>query len=109
MTWGCGLPKLHSRTEYTATGFSKPIRLIFSNIYRPRKEVEIETDVSSYVSKRIRYELQIESPFETYFYQPLSVAVLKIANRVRRIQTGSINTYLAYIFIALVISLLFVR
>ncbi len=109
MTWSCGLPQLHSRMEYTATGFSKPIRLIFSRIYRPRKEVEIETDISSYVSKRIRYELHIESPFETYFYQPLSAAVLSIANLVRRIQTGSLNTYLAYIFIALVILLLLAR
>ncbi|MBI1742130.1 hydrogenase 4 subunit B [Candidatus Acetothermia bacterium] len=108
-TWGCGLPKLSPRMEYTATGFSKPIQLIFKSIYQPRKEIEIETDVSSYVHKRIRYELQIESPFEKYFYQPVSAFVLKISAIVRRIQTGSINTYLAYIFIALVILLLLVR
>ena len=95
--------------EYTATGFSKPIRLIFRSIYQPRREVEIHTDVSSYVRKRIRYELQIEAPFEKYFYGPLSAFVLKTSGAIRRIQTGSINAYLAYIFLALVILLLFAQ
>jgi hydrogenase-4 component B len=95
--------------EYTATGFSKPIRLIFRSIYQPRKEVEIETDVSTYISRRIRYELHVESLFEKYLYQPLSGFILKISGMARRMQTGSINTYLAYIFVALVILLLFVR
>lgn len=108
-TWSCGLPQLSPRMEYTATGFSKPIRLIFRNIYQPQREVEIETDVSSYVRKRIRYELQIEAPFEKYFYGPLSALVLKASGSIRRIQTGSINTYLAYIFLALVILLLFAK
>jgi hydrogenase-4 component B len=108
-TWGCGLPQLSSRMEYTATGFSKPIRLIFKNIYQPRKQVEIETDVSSYVHKRIRYELQIEAPFEKYFYGPLSTLIMRASRGIRQIQTGSINVYLAYIFIALVILLLLVR
>jgi len=111
-TWTCGLTRLSahmSHMEYTATGFSKPIRLIFRNIYQPRRQVDIETDVSSYVRKRIRYELQIEAPFEKYLYGPLSAGILKISGTIRRIQTGSINMYLAYIFIALVILLLLAR
>jgi hydrogenase-4 component B len=108
-TWAGGLPRLTARTEYTATGFSKPIRLIFQSIYQPRKEIEIETDLSTYVPKRIRYELQSTSPFETYLYQPISELILKISNIARRIQTGSVNTYLAYIFVVLIILLLWVR
>jgi len=108
-TWACGLPRLTSRTEYTATGFSKPIRLIFQSIYQPRKEVQIETDVSTYVPKRIRYNLHSATPFETYLYQPISAFVLRISRMAQRLQTGSINTYLAYIFVALVLLLLWVR
>ena len=33
-TWDCGLPGLTAANEYTATGFSKPIRMIFSALYR---------------------------------------------------------------------------
>ncbi len=108
-TWVCGLPHLSARMEYTATGFSKPIRLTFRNIYQPRREVEVETDVSSYVRQRIRYELQLAAPFEKYLYGPLSAGILKISGTLRRIQTGSINMYLAYIFIVVVILLLVVR
>lgn len=108
-TWACGLPRLSSHMQYTATGFSKPIRLTFRSIYQPRREVEVETDVSSYVRRRIRYELQIDAPFEKYFYGPLSASILKISGAIRHIQTGSINMYLAYIFIVVVILLLVVR
>ena len=53
--------------------------------------------------------MQIEAPFEKYFYGPLSALILRASRGIRQIQTGSINVYLAYIFIALVILLLLVR
>ncbi|MBI3660671.1 hydrogenase 4 subunit B [Candidatus Acetothermia bacterium] len=108
-TWGCGLPLLSPRMEYTATGFSKPIRMIFQNIYQPRKEIEVETDVSQYVRKRIRYKLQIEPHFEKYFYEPLSHFILKVSGVFLRIQSGSVNIYLIYILVTLLILLLLVR
>ena len=108
-TWGCGLPRLSSRMEYTATGFSKPIRMIFQNIYQPRKEIEVETDVSQYVRKRIRYKLQIEPHFEKYFYEPLSHFIIKVSGAFLRIQSGSVNIYLIYILVTLLVLLLLVR
>jgi len=44
MTWGCGLEKLEPRMQYTATGFSKPIRMIFSTIYRATHEIVLSED-----------------------------------------------------------------
>ena len=35
-TWDCGLRGLTPKMEYTATGFSKPIRMIFKALFRPR-------------------------------------------------------------------------
>ena len=37
---------LTPRMEYTATGFSKPIRMIFKALFRPRREVQREYDFS---------------------------------------------------------------
>ena len=44
-TWDCGLRGLTPHMEYTATGFSKPIRMIFKALFRPRREVQREYDL----------------------------------------------------------------
>ena len=39
-TWACGLPPLTSRMQYTSTVFSKPIRFVFSSVYRPDRKID---------------------------------------------------------------------
>ena len=109
MTWACGLPKIEPRMQYTATGFSKPIRMIFSNVFRATHEIEISEVSSPYFRPDISYELKTEAVFLRYFYEPLYRFVVAGAHLFRRIQTGHIQSYLAYIFITLVILLLFAR
>jgi hydrogenase-4 component B len=109
MTWACGLQEIEPRMQYTATGFSKPIRMIFSNIYRARHEIEISEETSPYFQPNITYELKTESVFLKYLYEPAYRFLIAAAMLVRRIQTGHIQTYLAYIFITLVLLLLFAR
>src|SRR5207247_7357227 len=38
-TWDCGQRGLTPQMEYTATGFSKPIRMIFKALFQPRRDV----------------------------------------------------------------------
>jgi hydrogenase-4 component B len=109
MTWACGLDNIEPQMQYTATGFSKPIRMIFSNIFRATHEIEISEDSSPYFHPRVTYELKTESVFLKYAYEPVHGFVLRVARAFRRIQTGHLQTYLAYIFITLVILLLFAR
>jgi hydrogenase-4 component B len=106
-TWDCGLPGLSAENEYTATAFSKPLRMIFSVLYQPRREIQTVFDVSPYFPKAIRFESEIEPTFEKRLYIPLKDLLLRFANRMRAIQAGSIHVYLAYIFITLVLLLLF--
>ncbi|HYL38048.1 MAG TPA: hydrogenase 4 subunit B [Bryobacteraceae bacterium] len=105
--WDCGLPALTAENEYTATAFSKPLRMIFSALYRPRREIQAEYDVSPYYPTAIRFESEIEPAFEKHLYDPLKRRVLALAGRMRAIQAGSIHAYLAYIFITLILLLLF--
>ena len=105
--WDCGLPGLTAANEYTATAFSKPLRMIFGALFRPRREIQAEFDVSPYFPKAIHFESEIEPTFETHFYEPLWAAIQSIAARMRKIQTGSIHAYLAYIFVTLILLLLF--
>jgi hydrogenase-4 component B len=106
-TWDCGLPGLTADNEYTATAFSKPLRMIFSALYRPRREIQAEYEVSPYYPRSIRFESEIEPTFVKHFYEPVMLRIMTAANRMRAIQAGSINAYLAYIFITLILLLLF--
>jgi hydrogenase-4 component B len=106
-TWDCGLQGLTPHMEYTATGFSKPIRMIFKALFRPRREVQREYDYSPYFAKTIRFESQIEEAFVTRFYRPLNRGILSLSRRMRALQAGSIQAYLIYIFITLLLLLMF--
>ena len=105
--WDCGLPGLTSANEYTATAFSKPLRMIFSALYRPRREIQAEFEVSPYYPTAIRFESEIEPAFEKRLYDPIKDRILALAGRMRAVQAGSIHAYLVYIFIALIALLLF--
>ena len=105
--WDCGLPGLTEENEYTATAFSKPLRMIFSVLYQPRREIQAVFDVSPYFPKAIRFESEIEPTFEKRLYVPLKDLLLRLATRMRAIQAGSIHAYLAYIFVTLILLLLF--
>jgi hydrogenase-4 component B len=106
-TWDCGLKGLTPRMEYTATGFSKPIRMIFKALFRPRREVQREYDFSPYFTTSIRFEAHVEEVFETRIYRPLNRWVLWASRRMRALQAGSLQAYLIYIFITLLLLLLF--
>jgi len=106
-TWDCGLQGLTPQMEYTATGFSKPIRMIFKTLFRPRREVQREYDYSPYFAKTIRFESHVEEIFERRIYRPLNRMVLRFSRRMRALQAGSIQAYLIYIFVTLLLLLLF--
>jgi hydrogenase-4 component B len=106
--WDCGLPGLTADNEYTSTAFSKALRLIFSALYRPRREIQAEYEVSPYYPSAIRFESEIEPTFEKHLYEPVRQRIMAAARRMRAIQAGSINAYLSYIFITLILLLLFV-
>ncbi len=105
--WDCGLPGLSEENEYTATAFSKALRMIFSVLYKPRREIQAVFDVSPYFPKEIRFESEIEPTFEKRLYAPLQEFIFRVSSRMRTIQAGSIHAYLAYIFVTLVLLLLF--
>ena len=62
--WDCGLPGLTAENEYTATAFSKPLRMIFAALFRPHREIQAEYEVSPYYPTAIHFESEIESTFE---------------------------------------------
>ncbi|HEX2972969.1 MAG TPA: proton-conducting transporter membrane subunit, partial [Tepidisphaeraceae bacterium] len=106
-TWDCGLRGLTPRMEYTATGFSKPIRMIFRTLFRPRREIQAEFEFSRYFATNVKFESHIEETFEHRLYRPLNRFILRFSRRMRALQAGSIQAYLIYIFITLLLLLMF--
>jgi hydrogenase-4 component B len=95
---------LDARTEYTATAFSKPLMMIFRAVYRPTRTVDALAGDSPYFTREVRYHAEIEPTFERYIYGPLVRSVLRVADRMKVLQAGSLHAYLAYV-IALVLIL----
>lgn len=107
-TWNCGMA-LTPKMEYTATSFSKPIRIIFRAIFQPTREIDKEYVVKPYFTSRIRYKGKIKPIFEDSLYRPQYKYFLKLADKLRVLQSGSIQLYLGYIFVALIVLLIFAR
>lgn len=108
-TWACGLPGLSSRMQYTSTVFSKPIRFVFAQVYRPDRKVEELPADEPYFPVSISYRSVRTTSYERALYRPFVEVFVSLAYRLRRLQTGNIQVYLLYIFLALVSLLTFLR
>lgn len=105
-TWNCGTD-LTPRMEITATGFSRSIVLIFKGILKPsvQHEIEYHDSETRYLPKSRNVILGVRDMYQIYFYKPLHVMLNRVSHRVKNIQSGSVNVYVSYIFIALIIAL----
>ena len=82
-TWSCGItPK--AEFEYTPSGFAQPLEVIFSGLHIP---------VDFYYK---------------WIYLPIYNTLHKFSHKVKPIQSGVVQIYLTYIFIALVACILWV-
>jgi hydrogenase-4 component B len=107
--WACGLPGLTARMQYTSTAFSKPIRWVFSTIYKPDRKIEVLPTDRPYFPSSVAYSSERTTSFERSLYRPMMDVVVALATRLRRLQTGNIQVYLLYIFLTLVALLSFVE
>jgi hydrogenase-4 component B len=105
-TWNCGYYKFEPRNEYTATAFSKPFRIAFGFFLLPYRKAQKIRD-SFYHVKSFAYGTYTTPVFKKYIYDPAIMLVLGSAKFMRRMQPGSIHLYVAYIFAAAVLLVIF--
>ena len=96
-TWGCG-GTLDERMQYSSEGFSQPVVKVFHPFIGDSSKVENH-----------RYSVRFQEPFIKYIYTPAGRLVSFVSNQVTRLQTGNIQSYLAYILVTLMAALLAVR
>ena len=107
-TWGCGRIVQTPRMEYTATAFANPFKRVFDFFYRPTRRLDIEFHPESRLFvERIEYENPTRSIFDDWLYRPALDFLRAGARAVGTLQSGDANWYLAYIFAALLLMLVF--
>lgn len=110
ITWDCGFNGLTKRMQYSATGFSKPLRIVFRLLYRPSRKLEVTPGESDYYPLERNYQLSTEPIFEKYIYRPLTIGIQKLSDKAREtIQTGSTQRYLFYLLITILVMLVYNR
>ncbi|HNX17133.1 MAG TPA: proton-conducting transporter membrane subunit [Methanoregula sp.] len=107
-TWGCGTKSQPSSTEYTGIGFSEPIVTIFSSIYRTKKaSTKTYFDKNDCIVAEGTAEIRLLKFFEEYLYLPVARGAMKAAKKISRVQNGCLDTYLLYVFIAVIAVILY--
>ncbi len=106
-TWDCGT-ELTERMEITSTGFARSIIMIFRGVLKPTIQHQIEYDdsASRYMPTSRTVSLGVDDVYHKYSYGPMYDSAVAVSRFIKRIQNGNINSYVLYIFIVLVITLL---
>ena len=101
-TWACGQP-LEPALAWTSAGFTKPIRLVLESILRPERE--ITTRSHGGVLQEVAYTGRVPHLIDERLYRPAARLSLLTAEHARKLQSGSLGTYIGYL-IGLVVALL---
>ncbi len=104
-TWTCGVSP-RSRFDYTATGFAKPLRLVFAALYRPRRDLVRAPGSTTYFVAGLRYAGEVVDLTETVLYARVKRSVAALSRGVRARSTGRIHGYIGYVLLALLATLL---
>jgi hypothetical protein len=101
-TWACGQPVVGA-LGWTSAAFTKPLRLVLEALLRPHRTIEVERGGGTV--QRITYSGHVPSLLDTALYEPTVRTGLRAAAIARRLQSGNVRTYAAYL-LGLVIGLL---
>ncbi|MEB4211203.1 proton-conducting transporter membrane subunit [Mycobacterium sp. 94-17] len=104
--WDGGIVTFKPRMQYSAMTFAAPVRVTFDRLYQPSVTVQRASDEPAGRSGPVHYEAEVTPLFQRYLYRPTVVAVQYCARLVTPIQSGDVNVYLLYVFLAVLIAYL---
>lgn len=115
--WSSASSGVDRGVGYTSFGYANPMRKVLANLLLTRGqlrqvqaspgEAEPEDRAELYPlgpdsPASLHYRVDIVEVVEQYLYQPVLVALLTIVRVAKRLQSGRLDAYLAYMLIALV-------
>jgi formate hydrogenlyase subunit 3/multisubunit Na+/H+ antiporter MnhD subunit len=94
--WDCGFGPPTPRMQYSATGFSQPIRRVFAPILNSTETITP------------KYRLTVTDYTTIWLYEPLVQFVTGTARRVAQLQSGHVRHYLGWTLVTLLLLLVLV-
>jgi len=107
LAWGCGGVRSAARMQYTATSYAEPLVRVFDDALRPSRDLQVtHADESRDVERRVEFRQRVGDVIADRVYAPAVAALFRASRAARRLQNGSIHTYLGYAFGAVTVILL---
>lgn len=97
--WTGGLEPYTAKTSWSAEGFVHPIRLAFGRVLGLKRS-RVDNERGRFYRHTIIYRV------EAMIYQPILVTFGWIAKHVRRVQSGRVTQYVAYVWVALIFAII---
>lgn len=101
-TWASG-QLIEPALQWTSAGFTKPLRLVLEAVLRPQREISHR--FAGGVLQSLTYRGHVPHLIEERLYVPAARLSLLGAAWARRLQSGSLGTYVAYLIGAVLVLL----
>jgi len=92
--WASG-QRLEPALRWTSAGFTKPLRLVLEAVLRPQREITVRNEGG--VLQEVSYSGHVPQLIDDHLYAPLERVSLAAAVQARRLQSGSLGTYVVYL------------
>ena len=102
--WDGGILNFKPRMQYTATTYANPVRVTFDALYRPDVDLQRASDDPAGRSGPVHYRFTVSPIFERFLYRPVVRTIQRLAMLCRPLQSGDVNLYLLYVFVAVVVA-----
>lgn len=109
--WRSATAGVAGADRYSSFGYANPLRHVLGNVLGTRREmvtVADETDAGILEATRVEARSTVVEPVETYLYGPGRRLLLLSAHTAKRLQSGRLDAYVAYMLAALIVVLIVV-
>ncbi|MHB8505947.1 MAG: proton-conducting transporter membrane subunit, partial [Acidimicrobiales bacterium] len=91
--------------RYSSFGYANILRHVLSNVLSARREVVVvgSADHERIHEPSVEVRTSVVEPVETYLYRPARALFLWCARQARRLQSGRLDAYIAYMLAALIV------
>ena len=118
--WRSATAGVSGPSSYTAFGFANPLRHVLANVLTTQRTRHVRPGADGAVTgegageepaatpgaaAHLESRTRVVEPVEAYLYRPAWRMVLWVADAARRLQSGSLNAYVAYMLVALIVAL----
>lgn len=100
--WSSASPGVHRGVGYTSSGYANPVRNVLANVLLTRTELSESTSQSMDLDSSpllYTYRVDVVDVVERYLYQPLIRALLTASRSAKKLQSGRLDVYMAYMLI----------